>query len=141
MNPSKHNCSSKVMENLQTSIPPRIVIPYLSTKIFKIEMGKLQCHLKKYGRAIQKCIPISNLNILYISLLYNNLYQYESPMGLLKLELNTNRFQLLFLLSYPLWKQNRTRKEDRYPVFSASPKKPFIFVRSPHPFISTSVTE
>ena len=98
MNPSKHNCSSKVMENLQTSIPPRIVIPYLSTKIFKIEMGKLQCHLKKYGRAIQKCIPISNLNILYISLLYNNLYQYESPMELLKLELNTNRFQLLFII-------------------------------------------
>ena len=116
MNPSKHNCSSKVMENLQTSIPPRIVIPYLSTKIFKIEMGKLQCHLKKYGRAIQKCIPISNLNILYISLLYNNLYQYESPMELLNLELNTNRFQL-FLTYYPLWKRKKQRKKTGNSIF------------------------
>ena len=112
------------MENLQTSIPPRIVIPYLSTKIFKIEMGKLQCHLKKYGRAIQKCIPISNLNILYISLLYNNLYQYESPMELLKLELNTNRFQL-FLTYYPLWKRKKQREKTENSIFRKALTLPY----------------
>ena len=125
MNPSKHNCSSKVMENLQTSIPPRIVIPYLSTKIFKIEMGKLQCHLKKYGRAIQKCIPISNLNILYISLLYNNLYQYESPMELLKLELNTNRFQLFFIILPFLEKKETKRKKRETAFFVKSSPSPY----------------
>ena len=63
-----------------------------------------------------KCIPIANLNILHISLLYNNLYRCESPMELLKLELNTNRFQL-FLTSYPLWKRKKQREKTENSIF------------------------
>ena len=64
-----------------------------------------------------KCIPIANLNILHISLLYNNLYQYESPMELLKLELNTNRFQLFFII-LPFLEKKETKEKDGKQHFS-----------------------
>ena len=63
-----------------------------------------------------KCIPIANLNILHISLLYNNLYRCESPMELLKLELNTNRFQLFFII-LPFLEKKETKRKKRETAF------------------------
>ena len=36
---------------------------------------------------------------------------------LLKLELDTNRFQLLFLSSYPLWKRKKQREKTENSIF------------------------
>ena len=57
---------------------------------------------------------------------------------LLKLELDTNRFQLLFC--YLTLFGNKIEQEKRIDTrFLGFFKKPFIFSRSPHRFVSTNV--